>query len=112
MRSRLGVAMPVDGVAGHEQLGTSTDHLSYRVRSNPTIYLDAIVQPAVGAELGQAPDLVHRTLYKFLAAEARIDGHNQHIIHQIQNFRKHLDRSCRIDNYPRGNPMAANQVQS
>ena len=88
--------MAVQGGAGHEDVGPRPSGAADGVGADPAVDLDIdVVAPAGGIEhRGDLGDLGFHRVEISLTAEARIDGHHQHQIDQIQ-YMGHRRRRCR-----------------
>src|SRR5215470_11208319 len=66
------IAVSEHSVAGHKKFCASTHDIPNRIQCNAPIYLDAIVQPAVGTYLSQTANLLYHPGDELLAPEAGI----------------------------------------
>src|SRR5208283_1722454 len=105
------VAVPEDMTAGNKYLHSSARRRAYRLQINTAVDFDAEIHSLGSPHGGQLADLLQRAGNELLPSETRIDGHDQHEIHNVEHFAERLHRSRRIDDHSDQRAVAANQLQ-
>ena len=85
------------GAPRHEDIRPGTGYAADVVRLDPAVHLQFRLQAALVQHAAQGGDLGETGLYEGLAAKARIDGHDQHEVHQIEHRVDMVDRRARIE---------------
>mmetsp|Transcript_67334 Transcript_67334/g.147544 ORF Transcript_67334/g.147544 Transcript_67334/m.147544 type:complete len:243 (-) Transcript_67334:81-809(-) len=88
-----------DSRASHQRVGTSLNHLVGIGRGDATVDLNPGVDTLGIAHGAQVLDLLHLRLDELLAAEARVDRHDEHQVHNIQHVLDRLQAGARVQHH-------------
>ena len=85
--------------SSHEHIGASFNYEGRSRRVDAPVHFQVAAGLDLINHLPHAPDLWQGRMDEMLVSEARIDRHDQHLIHVLQDFLQHLRGRCRIDHY-------------
>ncbi len=101
-------AVVEDGRAGDEEVRSGFDDFGDGVISDAAVDFDAVIQAHLGPQRGQMADFLHAARNEALAAEAWVDRHDQHVMHQRQHLNDGLHGRGRVDHDRRLHAVFAN----
>src|SRR5439155_21933582 len=84
-------------VARYQNFCSGANHVPNRFRGNTPIPFNTIRQAAFSAPFRQSAHLVQRIGDKLLCPKSWIDGHDQDVINDVEDFTQAVDRCCRVD---------------
>jgi len=116
LQQRFGVLanipMAEDRIAGHKNFRTGANDVPDGIERDAAIDFDAKSQAAGIANVRKRFHFLKRVGNEMLCAKSRIHGHDQNVVHDVQNFVKHVHRSGRINDHSRLAAMRLDQMES
>src|SRR5579883_117120 len=107
----FGITFAKHRVASNQYFSAGAHNISYRLQRHASVHLDTILQAAALAYARKLRNLMQRPGNELLRSEAWVYGHDEHVIHYVQNLGQGIDRSRRINDHSDLTSMIAYMLQ-